>query len=115
MLNAAIINDIAEQLLRAEKTRERIPPPSARHPGMTVDDAYAIQRALVAMKVAEGRTIKGHKIGLTSRAMQSIVGIDEPDYGALLDDMSRTAAVFRSSGSSRRVLNASLLSSSGAG
>ena len=54
---------------------------------MTLDDAYRIQAAWVAMKLAAGRTIKGHKIGLTSKAMQSALGIDEPDSGALLDDM----------------------------
>ena len=54
---------------------------------MTIADAYAIQRAWIAMKLARGRTIKGHKIGLTSRAMQQSSQIDEPDHGVLLDDM----------------------------
>jgi hypothetical protein len=52
-----------------------------------VEDGYAISRAWVAHKIAEGRTVKGHKIGLTSRAMQQSSQIDEPDYGTLLDDM----------------------------
>jgi len=50
-------------------------------------DAYAIQKAWIEMKVAQGRTVKGHKIGLTSKAMQSALNIDEPDSGILLDDM----------------------------
>jgi 2-oxo-hept-3-ene-1,7-dioate hydratase len=54
---------------------------------MTIDDGYAIQRAWVKLKLAEGRTIRGRKIGLTSRAMQQASQIDEPDYGVLLDDM----------------------------
>jgi 2-oxo-hept-3-ene-1,7-dioate hydratase len=54
---------------------------------MTVEDAYAIQRAWTAIKLSKGRVVKGHKIGLTSRAMQSAVGIDEPDYGVLYTDM----------------------------
>jgi len=54
---------------------------------MTIDDAYAVQRAWVALKVASGRKILGHKIGLTSKAMQNISNVKEPDYGALLDDM----------------------------
>jgi len=54
---------------------------------MTIEDGYAISRAWVAMKIAEGRTVRGHKIGLTSRAMQISSQIDEPDYGTLLDDM----------------------------
>src|SRR5690606_10039389 len=48
---------------------------------------YAVSRAWVAMKIAKGRTVRGHKIGLTSRAMQQSSQIDEPDYGTLLDDM----------------------------
>jgi 2-oxo-hept-3-ene-1,7-dioate hydratase len=54
---------------------------------MTMDDAYAIQQAWVARKTANGRTIRGHKVGLTSRAMQVSSNIDEPDFGTLLDDM----------------------------
>jgi 2-oxo-hept-3-ene-1,7-dioate hydratase len=54
---------------------------------MTIDDAYAVQRAWVDLKLQEGRVMRGHKIGLTSRAMQVSSQIDEPDYGALLDDM----------------------------
>ena len=54
---------------------------------MTVEDAYRVQRALVALKLAEGRTIKARKIGLTSRAMQQAVSISEPDYGVIFDDM----------------------------
>jgi 2-oxo-hept-3-ene-1,7-dioate hydratase len=57
------------------------------HPGFSTEDAYAVQRKWVAIKVAEGNVVKGHKIGLTSRAMQSISNITEPDYGALLDNM----------------------------
>jgi 2-oxo-hept-3-ene-1,7-dioate hydratase len=52
-----------------------------------VDDGYAISRAWVRMKIAEGRKPRGHKIGLTSRAMQLSSQISEPDYGTLLDDM----------------------------
>jgi 2-oxo-hept-3-ene-1,7-dioate hydratase len=54
---------------------------------MTIEDGYAVSRAWVAMKIAEGRKVRGHKIGLTSRAMQLSSQIDEPDYGTLLDDM----------------------------
>ena len=54
---------------------------------MTIEDGYGIQRAWVAKKIAGGRRLIGHKIGLTSRAMQRSSSIDEPDYGALLDDM----------------------------
>jgi 2-oxo-hept-3-ene-1,7-dioate hydratase len=60
---------------------------SLERPGMTIEDAYAVQRAWVALKLARGRTVKGHKIGLTSKAMQYAVGIAEPDFGVLFDDM----------------------------
>src|SRR3978361_1982682 len=78
---------IARRLYEAEQTRTPIRQLSLDYPDMTIDDAYAVQRALVALKVADGREVKGHKIGLTSKVMQRAVSIDEPDYGALFDDM----------------------------
>ena len=81
------IRSAAERLDRAEKTRKQIRQLSLDHPGITIEDAYAIQNAWVEMKVAAGRVVKGHKIGLTSKAMQSALNIDEPDSGILLDDM----------------------------
>ena len=60
---------------------------SLDYPSITIEDAYAVQREWVEMKIAEGRVLKGHKIGLTSKAMQASSQISEPDYGALLDDM----------------------------
>ncbi|THD75519.1 MAG: 2-oxo-hepta-3-ene-1,7-dioic acid hydratase [Bradyrhizobium sp.] len=87
----ALTNDdirrAAERLNQAEKTRKQVRQISLDHPSITIEDAYAIQQAWIEIKLAEGRTIKGHKIGLTSKAMQSALGIDEPDSGVLLDDM----------------------------
>src|ERR1700753_3506091 len=77
----------AESLHRAEKTRAQVRQVSITYPSITLDDAYAIQKAWVEIKVAEGRVIKGHKIGLTSKAMQSALTIDEPDSGTVVDDM----------------------------
>ncbi|MBN9040535.1 MAG: 2-oxo-hepta-3-ene-1,7-dioic acid hydratase [Rhizobiales bacterium 62-47] len=77
----------AERLHQAEKTRVQIRQLSQDHPAITVDDAYAIQKAWIDIKVGEGRVIRGHKIGLTSKAMQSALNIDEPDSGILFDDM----------------------------
>jgi len=57
------------------------------YPAITIEDAYAIQRSWVALKIREGRTVKGHKIGLTSKAMQKSSQIDEPDYGTLFDNV----------------------------
>lgn len=86
-LEANTIADLAQRLERAERERVQIRQFSLEHPGMTIADAYAIQRAWVSLKIAGGRKIVGHKIGLTSRAMQRTSNITEPDYGALLDDM----------------------------
>lgn len=87
ILDEDTIQDLAGRLNCAEKTRTPIRQFSIDFPGLSVEDAYAIQRAWVATKIAEGRRLVGHKIGLTSRAMQRASNIEEPDYGALLDDM----------------------------
>ena len=87
MLTDDTIQALAHELYQARKTRTALRHFSAQHPGMTIDDGYAIQRAWVALELADGRTIQGRKIGLTSRAMQLSSQIDEPDYAPLMDDM----------------------------
>jgi 2-oxo-hept-3-ene-1,7-dioate hydratase len=86
-LDAATQVALARELHAAERARTAIGQFSQRHPGMTVGDSYAIQRAWVEIKIAEGRVARGRKIGLTSRAMQISSQISEPDHGVLLDDM----------------------------
>jgi 2-oxo-hept-3-ene-1,7-dioate hydratase len=81
------LEDIARDLYAAELSRTPIRQLSLDYPDMTIEDAYAVQRILVELKVADGRKVKGRKIGLTSKVMQRAVSIDEPDYGALFDDM----------------------------
>ena len=81
------ISACAETLFQAEQSRIQCGLISLQHPQATLDDAYAIQSALVARKLASGRRVTGWKIGLTSRAMQSALGITTPDSGVLLDDM----------------------------
>ena len=78
----------AEDLHQAELAGRQIGLLSHRHPGMDMDDAYAIQSALIDKKRASGRTIIGWKIGLTSKAMQAALGINIPDSGVLFDDMT---------------------------
>ncbi len=78
--------ELAQALLDAETNRCPIDPVSTTHPDADVDDAYRISMAVTELKRAAGRTIKGHKIGLTSKPMQRLVGTDEPDYGSLFDD-----------------------------
>lgn len=87
MLSAAEVEAAAADLLAAEAAHRQIGLLSLRHPGMTLDDAYAIQSAQITQKLAAGRKIIGWKIGLTSKAMQDALGIDTPDSGVLYDDM----------------------------
>jgi len=79
--------EIANALETSEQTRKQIDHVSAEFPDMTIEDAYAIQRAWMDIKLKSGRKPIGRKIGLTSRAMQRASGITEPDYGLLLDNM----------------------------
>ncbi|MFK7874389.1 MAG: 2-oxo-hept-4-ene-1,7-dioate hydratase [Paracoccaceae bacterium] len=77
----------AADLLQAEVTGEQIGLLTNRHPKMGMDDAYAVQNAIYRAKLAQGRSVIGWKIGLTSKAMQSALNIDIPDSGILFDDM----------------------------
>jgi 2-oxo-hept-3-ene-1,7-dioate hydratase len=86
-LSDAQIADMASKLDAAEKSGQQIGHFSRQHPDMTIADGYRVQRDWITRKLAGGRKLIGHKIGLTSRAMQRSSNIDEPDYGALLDDM----------------------------
>jgi 2-oxo-hept-3-ene-1,7-dioate hydratase len=81
------IKAAAEALFRAEATGEQMGLLSLTYPEITLDDAYAVQAALVALKRANGAKVVGWKIGLTSRAMQQALNITTPDSGVLLDDM----------------------------
>ncbi len=87
MMNQETIVALARQLYEARKTRTQLRHFSMQHPDMTIEDGYAIQREWVKLELAAGRTIKGRKIGLASRAMQLSSQIDEPDYAPLMDDM----------------------------
>lgn len=86
-LSQAQCEAAAHSLEQAERSRTPARQLSQTYPGMTLADAYAIQAAWMELKVRAGRTVKGHKIGLTSKAMQRAVQIGEPDFGVLLDNM----------------------------
>lgn len=87
MLDADTTRSLAAQLRAARATRTPLRQFSSAYPGMTLEDGYAIQREWVGLELAAGRTIRGRKIGLTSRAMQQASQITEPDYAPLMDDM----------------------------
>ncbi|KAE8765598.1 2-keto-4-pentenoate hydratase [Georgenia thermotolerans] len=79
---------LADALWAAQQTRVAIPQPSTTtNPGLTVTDAYAVQGANLARRYAAGEKPVGHKVGLTSLAMQQQLGVDEPDFGVITDAM----------------------------
>ena len=86
-LNQDEVTAFAAELDQAERSRQQIRQFTVRRPDMSIADGYSISKRWVDLKLASGRTIVGHKIGLTSRAMQQTAGITEPDYGTLLDNM----------------------------
>lgn len=86
-LEQNIIEELAGRLDVAERNRAQVGQFSLEHPEMTLEDGYAVSRAWVKRKIAGGRSVIGHKIGLTSRAMQRSSNVTEPDFGTLLDDM----------------------------
>jgi 2-oxo-hept-3-ene-1,7-dioate hydratase len=87
MLPPDLLLQLAQQLYQARKSRTQLRHFSRAHPQMTVEDGYRIQREWVKLELADGRQIRGRKIGLTSRAMQQASQINEPDYAPLMDDM----------------------------
>ncbi len=87
MLSGEAIETLARAYYAAEKARQRTRAGSVLHANFSIDDAYAVQRKCIDLKLDEGNTVRGRKIGLTSRAMQRATNMNEPDYGALMSDM----------------------------
>lgn len=86
-MNAVQISEAARALRVAASTHAFIAPLRETYPDMTIDDAYAIQRENTQSRIGEGRSVTGCKIGLTSAAVQRQLGVDQPDFGVLFDDM----------------------------
>lgn len=86
-MTSDLLQQLADRLYQAEKDRQGTHPLTETKPDLTIDEAYKIQWINVDRKLATGRKVTGKKIGLTSVAMQQLLGVDEPDYGHLLDDM----------------------------
>ena len=87
MLSEAERNKAADILMKAEKERKQAVQLTKTFPDITIEDSYAISTVVAKRKIAAGAKLIGHKVGLTSKAMQRSSQIDEPDYGYLLDDM----------------------------
>jgi 2-oxo-hept-3-ene-1,7-dioate hydratase len=87
MLSEADRNKAADILMAAQQQRKQAVQLSTTWPQITIDDAYAISTEVSRRRIVAGARLIGHKVGLTSKAMQRSSQIDEPDYGHLLDDM----------------------------
>ena len=87
MLSVQLRDELAADLAEAERSRVPISPLTDGNPGIDVVDAYEIQLINIRQRVAEGARVIGHKVGLSSEAMQKMMNVDEPDYGHLLDEM----------------------------
>ncbi|WP_077328506.1 2-keto-4-pentenoate hydratase [Virgibacillus siamensis] len=85
--NKSKIESHANHLARAWSDGEGVQPLTAVDPDLTIDEAYYVQLQTIQANVESGRKVTGKKIGLTSKAMQEMLGVGEPDYGHLTDDM----------------------------
>ncbi len=86
-LSEQLINEIAKKLAEAEKKRQPIDPLTDTYPGISIEDAYKIQLVNIKARISRGEKVVGKKIGLTSKSMQRLLGVNEPDYGHLMDTM----------------------------
>ena len=87
MTSQDMVTEVADLLDEAQARRAPIGQLTERYPGMNVTDAYAIQQVNLRRKLSAGASLVGHKVGLTSKPMQTLLGVDEPDFGYVLDDM----------------------------
>ena len=87
MLSDEVRQDVAQTLATAERDQKPVPPLRDTWPDLDVVDSYTIQLLNIADRLRDGATVRGHKVGLSSKAMQDMMGVEEPDYGHLLSDM----------------------------
>lgn len=92
-MTSDVIASAAADLWAAQRDRTPITPVTKRYPELGVTDAYAIQQVNLRRRLAGGARLIGRKIGLTSAPMQHLLGVDEPDFGFILDDMVVTNGV----------------------
>lgn len=78
-----------EELYQALKNFKPVEPLLSREPDMTIDDAYAIQLALIQRRIdRDGERVVGKKVGATSKPVQAMLGVTQSDFGQLLDSMA---------------------------
>ena len=86
-MQPALHQDLADELWEADRSAKPIAPLTERHDGLDIEDAYAIQSINIERRVAAGQKVIGRKVGLTSKPMQTLLGVNEPDFGVLTDEM----------------------------
>jgi 2-oxopent-4-enoate/cis-2-oxohex-4-enoate hydratase len=86
-MNSETINNLGDELYTAWKTRQVVEPLTNRHPGISIDDAYAVQQRMMGRRFADGEKVVGKKIGVTSKAVMNMLGVNQPDFGYLTDAM----------------------------
>jgi 2-oxopent-4-enoate/cis-2-oxohex-4-enoate hydratase len=87
-LDTQRLHDLGDELFRALRSRTVLSPLTEREPSITIDDAYRISQRLLERRVAEGGKVIGKKIGVTSKPVQDMLGVHQPDFGFLLDAMA---------------------------
>lgn len=86
-MNPQQIEQLGDELYQALAGCQVVEPLTTRHPGITIDDAYAIQQRMLARRLAAGEKVVGKKIGVTSKAVMDMLGVFQPDFGWLTDGM----------------------------
>lgn len=86
-MDNALTKELGDQLYAALIERRTIEPLTERYPGITIEDAYQIQRRMIERRMAAGEVVVGKKIGVTSKAVMTMLGVGQPDFGHMLDGM----------------------------
>jgi 2-oxopent-4-enoate hydratase len=87
VMPTALHRELADELWEADRSAKPVAPLTDRHPDLAISDAYAIQTINITRRREEGQRVIGRKVGLTSRPMQEMLGVHEPDFGVLTDTM----------------------------
>ena len=86
-MQSQIIDSLGDELFEALRAGRVVEPLSTRHPDMSIEHAYAVQQRMIARRLADGETVVGKKIGVTSKAVMDMLGVYQPDFGWLLSGM----------------------------
>ena len=86
-MDKELITQLGDELYTALVERRSVAPLTSRHPAMTIEDAYFVQQRMLARRLEAGETVIGKKIGVTSKAVMAMLGVDQPDFGYLTDGM----------------------------